>query len=317
MYSPSTMPVLALAAAFACGACTQAGAAVSPEAGSPESSPGDAAGMTFWAGACAACLQQACFPSILGCTDEPECVAYLDCLAVCPGTENGNVDPSCAAQCPTGTSSAAIQDENAFNACRTSGPGQLCAACGGLDAGSVYGILHESCPPAHSGIGCSDFIDENCCVPKDRCFADPKCGAIVQCAGNCPTNDILPDAGADSGFYPSCIEACVAEHPDALPLFAPLDFCLGALASTAPACGGAPDPCSNCVNATCPELFLEVDEAPGGLGLYNCIVTCGRSLACIGACEAQFPDAVTALNRALTCLAGSCGPMCGPNFGGV
>ena len=310
----------AACAALLCAGCTSNGEGGSGDASSEAPLVDDGAS-SFGSSGCGQCVEDACAPAVRSCNDEPDCVGYLGCLLSCPTGKDGNVDPACAAACAPGQSSAAVVAESTFNACRTNGPGADCSACGAVDGGPAYALLHENCPHAdNAGSACSTFTQNNCCDPYNACFADQGCSTIVSCYESCPADDILPDAGPDAGFYPSCIESCVAMAPQSLKLFAELNFCLTQLAAEAPACGGAPDPCVSCLNANCAEQVLEQMEAPEGLGFGNCVPACSMpstAQVCITQCAAEYPLGVVSFDAFVACSLNACQSVCGTSVGGV
>ena len=322
MYSARTPAKYALAAAFAVGGCTSY-PAVETDASTPDSAVADAGVSAFGASVCGTCIEQGCAPALSSCGDEPDCVAYLQCLFACPVAKTGNVDPACAAGCPTGSTSAALQAENAVAACRTSGAGAVCAGCGGIDGGAAFAILNERCPDASVGTACNKYFDSHCCKPLDDCNSSSDCDAILSCYESCPADDLLLDAGPDAGFFPSCAEACIGQHVAGRVAFAALYFCVNELGSLATVCGGGPDPCTSCVNANCAQELLDLNEAPGGIGLFDCVTSCGTDAGpidvatqvCQEDCQAEYPGASDALEVFLSCNVNTCA-ICG-GTGGV
>jgi hypothetical protein len=318
--SPTTSAILKVACALLLLlGCSSKNEGESGDASS-EGPPVDGAAFGFGASGCGRCVEQACTPAVRACNDEPDCVGYLSCILSCPTGKDGNLDPACAAACPPGSSSAAVVAESAFTACRLNGPGAECAACGTVDGGLAYALLHENCPKVNASTPCATFTQNNCCNPYNACFSDQGCSTIVGCYESCPVDDILPDAGPDAGFFPSCIESCVAMAPQSLNLFAELNLCISGLASQAPECGGSPDPCASCLNANCAEQQLEQMEAPGGLGFGDCVPSCttpSTAEVCTEQCEAEYPLAVISFDSVTACSVNACEPVCGSSAGGV
>jgi hypothetical protein len=127
--------------------------------------------------------------------------------------------------------------------------------------------------------------------------------------GTCPFDDILVDAGSDAGF-PSCSEACIAQYPDGLAAFAPLNVCFSFECGTMAACGGTSNTCVPCLAESCAQVMLTLDLAPGGFGIFNCVVDCVGNAMCEDACRAQYPAAVKALEGYLACQESVCGQVC-------
>jgi hypothetical protein len=141
------------------------------------------------------------------------------------------------------------------------------------------------------------------------CVASAACQGLVQCFAGCPSNDLLPDAGGDGGF-PSCNEACIAQFPDGLAAFVPFDVCFNFECYPAAACGGNTDPCTSCLAEYCAQPTIDMELAPGGFGVYNCIIDCGGDKMCQAACKVQYPAAVRALESYLACQENVCGKVC-------
>jgi hypothetical protein len=226
------------------------------------------------------------------------------------------VDTSCASACPSGESSAANQDEQSLAACM-SGASTSCPACV-ADAGSVYGIIHESCPATKNAEACLSCYQNQCCRTYSACITDTYCILLDGCIVACPSDDILPDAGgdADAGFFPSCVEACLAEYPAGKAHYLPFYVCVDADCAETPACGGTPDPCESCLYGNCLQQIVDMNAADGGFGLYNCITMCGINIDCQMFCTAEFPAAQIPLNAFVVCEQEACSTIC-PASGGV
>jgi hypothetical protein len=271
----------------------------------------------FGASPCGTCLQQACASQIAQCTDDPGCARYMTCLFACAVGADGNADPTCVSGCSAAGSSSSATSEaiGALSACFDTGPGALCVACGG-DGGTGYAVTHQNCSqvtlPSNP---CYALEESKCCQTLDACAASTACQGLVQCFGACPSSDILPDAGSDAGF-PSCNEACIAQYPGGLATFVPFDICFNFECFPMPACGGTPDNCIACLAANCTQATIDMEVAPGGFGVYNCIIDCGADSACQSACKTQYPAAVKALEAYLACQENVCGIAC-PGSGGV
>jgi hypothetical protein len=279
-----------------------------PDAGEPDGTSDDAPN-AFGSSACAACQQQACAPQVARCADDPGCARYLSCVLGCGVGADGNVDPLCVAGCPATGGTATRQAIGIVSTCFGTGAGSFCASCGG-DAGTGYSVVHEGCMQVTSTTQpCYALEQSECCNTLATCLQNAACVSITNCFLTCPPDDRLPDAGADAGF-PSCKEACIAQSPGGLYDFVPLDVCFNFECYTQATCGGGPDPCLACLAARCTQAVIDQERAPGGYGLYDCITGCGPSETCQTACEAQYPDAVTAVLGSLACQENYCANVC-------
>lgn len=279
------------------------------DAGDASPAPADAAG-TFGASACWACRSGLCASEVSGCTDDPGCTAYVTCLLACPEGEDGNVDATCAAACPAAGSSVTAEDVVTLNTCLASGPAASCAACG-ADAGVAYAILHQSCPVVTSASNpCAAAGETACCKTEAACLANPSCVALSDCFDNCNYDDVIPDAGPDAGYFPSCREACIAASPKGLEDFVLFYACYDFTASAE--CGGVPGPCNTCLEAYCVQATINLNVAPGGFGVYDCVYdpACAGGPVCEMQCEEEYPGAVKALEEYEACQINAC-PVCG------
>jgi len=302
---PARPAALLLAATL--GACSSPGTSAPQDASVEEASrPIDSGADGFGASACGRCSQASCSTETAACADEPSCVRWLDCYLGC-GSKGGGVDSACANACPRGQSSAARNDELAILSC-LGAASTTCPACGG-DAGSVYAITHEDCPAGSSSSACYKCVLDQCCHTLDACTADSDCNALLPCVGACPGTDLVPDAGPDAGFFPSCYEACIARYPKGRTLLVRYNVCIEADCIPAAACGGQAQPCYACTFGGCLPEVVALYSAEGGIGLFNCIQQCPDA-TCAAHCSATFPAATGPYDALESCQENLCGNFC-------
>jgi hypothetical protein len=306
---------LAILAACNAAGCTTSGDAITGTSDAGEGREGAAyAPGAFGASVCGTCQEKACASEIAACTDDPGCARFQSCVFACPSGPDGNVDSSCLAGCASADASSSVTSEEiaGLSECLEHGAGTLCSGCGSdAGGGTGYAIVHETCPTSiGSANDCNTIELSLCCHTIDACMASAACQTIDTCFITCPSDDILADAGSDAGF-PSCNEACIAQAPDGLAAFAAYDVCVNLRCASYAACGGAAKACGDCLAENCAQANLDMNLAPGGYGLFNCIFDCNADKNCEAACKSQYPAAVKPLDSFVACQQNLCGNACG------
>ena len=225
--------------------------------------------------------------------DGLDCNGYYQCLVACGG------DTTCATDCQTQASSAAIEDYDAYETC-------VDGACPGMDAtcqmeaasgacateyAACFGGVTDCDPPCGAGQVCA----AGACVPEcqpdcgDGVCGDDGCGGscgeceagfTCDAAGQCVADATLSCAGRcgvyDEGAPCQCDETCFNNG----------DCCQDVCDQCA---ADFPDDCSGCVPA-CAGKDCGDDGCGGSCG------ECGSGEACTpeGACEAAGPRYPTA-----------------------
>jgi hypothetical protein len=262
--------------------------------------------------ACGTCVAQACATSISACNSDPDCASYLSCLDACGVGGDGNVDPTCAAACPTGNSTSGMRAEEDLTDCRADGAGAACAACG-VDGGGGNPIVDQTCTPMTDTTECATCEDDHCCQTYANCHANPDCHAMQTCLVDC-LSGVADDAGAPHGGAPdggSCETICGDAHPQGLVDWAPRDACL--LLNCTVMCENAPMPplsaCDACEFQSCANEYANFDGTPDGYLLGACIAACPTGSPCENACFIQYPTAMAAAYALFGCTAQNC-PSC-------
>ena len=296
--------VLLLASAMGC----------SSSSGGPQGSPDastDSASTTFGGSTCGQCVTTACATAIAACGAAPDCQAYLTCLDGCAVGGDGNVDPACESACPQATSSSGQQAESQLTACRTTGAGASCVACGGSsDASAEGGVLHETCAPdLDAANGCAKCIREQCCDVRLACLNDPQCLDLLNCWSDCRSG--LPDEGGasaqppDGGVY-SCDQWCNAKGNPSLRLWAQYLTCGEILCQEASQCGPG-DACLACGNQNCATELLALNGTPDGYLFDDCIAQCATTdTTCQMQCQSTYPSVTSAFSAYVTCITQHC-----------
>ena len=292
--------------AVALGGCSAKGSA-GPAPGNDGGSVDAAA--SFASSACGTCVWQACAAAVTTCNADPGCSTYLSCEGACGVGADGNVDPTCATQCPAPSSSEGVSAETQLNDCRTTGPGAALSACG-TDAVISNPILGQKCTPTTDTTACATCEDNSCCQTYANCHANADCEALFHCTVDCQTG-VKDDAGS-TGAPPdggTCDYSCAQLHPNGLVDWAPRKTCVQVYCY-AP-CGGAPpDPCTACTITSCATEFADLKGTAAGYLLTACIDACPTgSNPCNNACIAQYPSAKAASAALGACTVKNC-PSC-------
>jgi hypothetical protein len=292
--------------AVALGGCSSKGSA-GPAPGNDGGSVDAAA--SFASSACGTCVSQACAAAVTACNSDPGCSTYMSCEGACGVGADGNVDPTCAAQCPAPSSSEGASAEMQLNDCRTAGPGAACSACG-TDAASSNPILGQKCTATTDTTACATCEDDSCCHTEASCLADADCEALHKCIVDCD-NGVMDDAGS-TGAPPdggTCDYTCAQLHPKGLVDWAPRMTCIDLYCYT-PCSGVAPDPCTACAITSCAAEFADLKGTVAGYLLNACTDGCPMaSSSCNNACIAEYPSVMAASNAFGACTQKNC-PLC-------
>jgi hypothetical protein len=276
-------------------------------------SAGDASTGAYATSTCGTCVAQSCSAAITKCNSDPDCSAYLACLDACGVGPDGNVDPTCAAACPTGSSSAGTTAEATLNNCRAIGPGAQCAGCG-IDGGGANPILTQMCTPMTDTTPCFTCEDDQCCDTYARCHANADCHALQTCIVDCQ-NHVADDAGAPEGgatATETCAYICGKAHPQGLVDWAPRTTCIfvKCLVQCENPPMPPPSPCIACQNQNCANEYANLVGTPDGYLFAACVAGCPTGSPCEEACFTQYPSAKAAANAQLACSSLYC-PACG------
>ena len=299
----------------ACSSSSGASSGATADAG-----PMDSSTAGYSNSACGKCVAQACAMPISKCNSDPDCATYLTCLDACGVAADGNVDPTCASACPTGSSSSGTAAEKLVTDCRTTGAGTACSACGvdgggdagGQDAGNP--IVHQMCTPMQDSTPCYVCEDDHCCQTYANCHANPDCKGMQRCLVDCHSG-VADDAGSPAGGPPdggSCDLTCGAAHPQGLVDWAPRSTCLSVFCVVP--CENPPmpplDPCLACVYQKCADPFANLNGTAQGYMFAACIVACPSGAnPCTAGCMSQYPAEMGPENALIACQQTNC-PMC-------
>jgi hypothetical protein len=233
--------------------------------------------------ACRLCVTSACTGPLADCASDPDCAAYLACFDACGLQKNGNVNASCEARCPVGSTSSGMQGELDLSECRTSGAGALCVACGTAVSLSESPILRQECPPVDASDTCERCEDENCCETSAACGA--ACQGFRKCRDD--GGDYLDcKSQFPSGFLP-------AEENNACHVI----FC-----ARSDACPTITNPCFQCIYQYCAPEYAKLVGSVAGALAWECFAA-GDSLT---ACTASSSEATEAGEPLETCLVNDC-----------
>jgi hypothetical protein len=297
---PGVLPLVALGCWF-CLSCTSesssAGAAASSGAA------GGAAGSSFGQGACAACLQQTCAPSLTTCQSDPGCAAWLQCVYDCPTAADGSPEPACEGQCPVAPGSATAQAKKGFEACWRFGAGADCAPCGhatdaGSDDASQNPILHQSCPASTETNPCWICEDEKCCNTYAQCHQNQDCTAIVDCM----------KADPDAGTAWDDLHVCASGHPAGEQDYLNRMGCIMIYCTVQ--CGASYDACLACSQEKCADVYLACYTLPACNAIMGCVEPCGNDTNCADTCLAAHPTGSSAFGNYALCIIGRCQSVC-------
>jgi len=247
---------------------------------------------SFGASACSRCVTSACGAALLDCGSDPDCASYWSCVEGCGVGSDGDVDPACAAACPSGTSSSGAQAELELTHCRTDGAGALCAACGTPVVASESPLLNEHCP-ADAGpdaSACARCIDENCCLPQAACGED--CREYIACM-------------AEYADY----QKCMTEYPGGFLPGEQIHGCITIYCPTDRECSESPGALLECILQECPVEYADLIETEEGASYWECLSTTVDAPSCL----AEYPEAGAPANAMNACVQNVCDfPIEGP-----
>ena len=163
------------------------------------------------------------------------------------------------------------------------------------------------CPASQESDVCFKCTDETCCHEYDACKADPRCTSYYkQC---------LPDCKAAGKTYDQCVVECDgtngAGHSEFLPYFA-----CGELHCLAQCQNSAPDPCAQCLYASCRDPADACARDRQCDTLRACVGVCNAGppvsyQSCVSACSQNAgPTAQDEFNRLSTCSVQFCTQTC-------
>jgi hypothetical protein len=288
------------------GCSSSSGSAAVADAAAQDAGAESSTG-TFGSSACGQCVDTACQQTESSCASDSGCASYLECLRACPTEASGNVQPACASACamPSGSSAMLAQ---AYETCRTSGPGAACKACGTtiedsgtvVDAGMESSILNEQCNPAMAddSSACNYCMTTQCCQVRTALYAvQSDFEAFASCALGCAM-----DAGAS--MQGSCLQACTSAHPQAFAAYPPDQACQNV--DCYQECPPTPTACDVCRDTKCRDSYAACESEPDCWAILFCIGNGGSEASC----QAAFPGGVTAENDFGTCAVTNCESSC-------
>jgi hypothetical protein len=250
-------------------------------------------------------VHDACTAAFQGCSADPECPAYVECLDACPVGADGDAEPACEAACPRGTGTESLRAAAAIDACRDPGAGADCVACGVPDRTGVPPIpeLNQTCTePSIETNPCFVCQDEKCCETIAACNANPDCVAYKDC--------LRSFVGDGDPF-----NACAVDHPGGVEGFAKGSVCgiyHCATDTEIGVCDPADrDPCLTCAYFECTEEWAALESTAEGFLLGWCVAFCpAGDTACDQACLDAHPSAVEAYIAFGECTFAACGEEC-------
>jgi hypothetical protein len=205
---------------------------------------------------------------------------------------------------PSGSSATLAQ---AYDTCRTSGPGAGCKACGvavedagrPVDTGVESSIINEQCNPsmANDSSACNYCMTTQCCQVYAALEAvDSDFQAMAACALGCAM-----DAGT---MQASCLQPCLAAHPQAFAAYPPDQACQNV--NCYQECPPTPTACDMCRDTACRDSYAQCEGDPD----------CWAILFCVGNgdteqdCQAAWPNGVTNENNFAACAVANCKTQC-------
>ncbi len=273
----------------ACAACSPSRGATGATVDASVEAAAEEGG--FGASPCGQCLAASCTFATSRCAEDPDCAAWLACVDACGTTDAGGADPTCAAACPRGTSSAGALAIEQVAACGSSGQGLLCGACP-ADAGEELNpLLRNVCPRVDdAGSACADCPATHCCQTYAAC--DQNCLGFTGCI-------------SDGGFYLDCDK----QFPGGRVAAEAREVCYEIFCCNAAACAtcGLQDPCNQCVLQECPAEYANFRATEAG-SLYN---ECAAETMDGAACLAKYPEAQSVFTAFQLCVYQNC-PSCAP-----
>ncbi len=265
----------------------------SPAPGTRETSPTDsgidaprASASSYGASPCGRCVAAACAGAVADCDSDPDCAAYLTCVDGCKVEASGDVDPSCKAACPTGSSSSGAQAEIELAACRTGGAGALCTSCG--TRASKSSIFGEMCPPSGATDACDRCNDEHCCEVFAAC--DAACHGFIEC---------MIDGGddLDGGYL-----ACEAQFPGGFVAAEVEHACTSIFCAPRDLCAVTTDPCFQCIFQDCGAQYASLVGSVQGALSWECSFAGNPVPDCIK----LYPEASVLTEDLNACISNLC-----------
>lgn len=291
--SPETQPVSSTSATGASG-----------------STGGSGGGNFYSTSLCGTCVLKACASEQAACDAEPGCSARLECLLHCPVGANGDADPTCEQGCPGASGTAAQSASDAFEYCRTSGPGTSCAApCGDAlpDGGSPETckgnpILTQQCKPSQEPDPCYKCQFEKCCDSVDACFNGGPATDLSNCWLECMKDDI------------ACQLACFDKYPDGVVGFGGYTACLyiNCFAAGAGCVSSKQNDCSTCQTTECCEELAACNTDAECYLITQCALGCKpQDSTCGGACVSTHSQGKATWAKLALCTTQKCLSKCG------
>lgn len=263
---------------------------------------------------CGTCVAKTCSGTRQACAAEPSCATYLACADACPSIATGDVDPTCEGACARPRDPAGARALDAFTACRTTGDGARCAACGPQKSLYRSPLLNQVCtapPPPRPAFNicpgdfpevigkCFDCSWERCCQTRIACQDSADCSQYRACLGQCgDPNEVNERCGQQ---YPAGLEPVA-------PFFACMQIrCLDECSNP----GTVLDPCVACVFRRCADEQATLASTNEGVQLRKCYAKCNGVSTCTDACDAKHPSAQKASIELFLCVDARCSFDCG------
>jgi hypothetical protein len=239
--------------------------------------------------ACNACMNSTCCSQGAACSNNPACLAIVDCY------QNCSTD-ACLQGC-TDNNPNGVNDFNTYTQCILNDCSVACIDTTGMDGG-----MPTTCGGFKwKAAACQTCFESACCSEGSKCAANPACAALDACNRNCTTQACLDmcsqtnPMGVDDHFaYDTCMlgpcgSACMLDGPD-----------------SGDQCGGffVPDMCTeNCLLTSCCSQALACSIDGECVGIFDCVGQCALGdSTCINKCGAAHTAAIPKFNAWQDCM---------------
>jgi hypothetical protein len=172
---------------------------------------------------------------------------------------------------------------------------------GAADTGGI-------CPVSQETDQCFKCTDEKCCTEYDACKADARCGQYYK--------ECIPTCKLAGKTYDECVVQCDGTTGAGHAVFLPY-FACGELHCLAECSNDKPDPCAQCLYASCHDTSDACARDRQCDTLRSCVGVCNAAMgpsyqSCVTACNQKASlQAQDELNRFSTCSLQFCAQICG------